>query len=104
MCEGVTPDGERHPEITVPPHTPDGGLLPTPAGTPGAGASGTSAPVATTDGLLLRVQHPGTVDEDAGGVHAAQCPAGSGCGRSCSSRCQVPSSMSQKSPPAGSPP
>ncbi|XDA83599.1 hypothetical protein R6Z07F_013487 [Ovis aries] len=64
-CEGVTPDGERHPEITVPPHTPDGGLLPTPAGTPGAGASGTSAPVATTDGLLLRVQHPGAVDEDA---------------------------------------
>ena len=27
-CEGVTPDGKRHPKITVPPHTPDGGLTP----------------------------------------------------------------------------
>ncbi|XDB60213.1 hypothetical protein AB1E18_013593 [Capra hircus] len=60
---GLTPDGERHPEITVPPHTPDGGLLPTPAGAPG-----TSAPVATTGRLLLRVQHLGAVGEDAAGT------------------------------------
>ena len=62
-CEGVTPDGERHPEITVPPHTPDGGLLPTPAGAPG-----TSAPIAALGRLLLRVQYLGAVGEDAGGV------------------------------------
>ena len=58
--EGVAPDSERHPEITVPPHTPDGGLLPTPTGAPG-----TSAPVAplvacscvcSTSGLLVKTQ------------------------------------------------